>query len=643
MKVALCLSGQMRGYLEAFPSIKKNIIDKFNPDVFIHTWSDIGISNNEHRRRLPGCFAHYLDKDNRENKAVFDRNFPKFSSYINQSPQVSELELTKLYQPKSIVIEDSPDESEYDQFFNCPLPEEIKSKQPKATWSRPLFYKIYKCNELKKDFEKLNNFEYDLVIRLRPDLSIGEPIPDTHVSNLNKIYHRIRTIDVSFQMSDQFFYGNSRDMDIACAAYSKINELWRLCVESGDDPKYYWAESLFFKYLSVFTNIKTQEFRTERPDQKSNYQLLSYSGDRLGYIESKSLLFSDIRNQKKDKIKNRMLCGMDHVLKNHIHSLIKVNDISIEIAKALCDEFEKELETPPYYSLLYVSYLDENQNCSIEFIEYAANRFPRSNSLYYLISLIYRKDKDYIKAVQYGEKALLLNEFNSQRPVRNMAIYRCLGYCYESLGQYENAFWNFLSALSLNDNDSALNYRVGKNLYYLGRYEASMSYLSKCLEINPEHDACHYFNLHSKLKLKMFMEVKSEAKKLLVHYEGDDCSIKFLGPLALSIYYSGHKYESYSYIKKYISYKKYNLLEMMIVPEVLFEMGKYKEAMKILSIGGNKYSNSVFYQDNISSVKDFYISKKNAHNRIISVRYKKLFKKILPSSVISYLKSTLVK
>lgn len=39
MKVALCLSGQSRTFKRCFKSQKKHIIDRLNPDIFIHTWT----------------------------------------------------------------------------------------------------------------------------------------------------------------------------------------------------------------------------------------------------------------------------------------------------------------------------------------------------------------------------------------------------------------------------------------------------------------------------------------------------------------------------------------------------------------------------------------------------------------------------
>ena len=38
MKLALCLSGQPRSYEKTFYYIKKNLLEHYNVDIFIHSW-----------------------------------------------------------------------------------------------------------------------------------------------------------------------------------------------------------------------------------------------------------------------------------------------------------------------------------------------------------------------------------------------------------------------------------------------------------------------------------------------------------------------------------------------------------------------------------------------------------------------------
>ena len=40
LNIALLITGQIRNAKESYPSIKEKILDVYNPDVFIETWSN---------------------------------------------------------------------------------------------------------------------------------------------------------------------------------------------------------------------------------------------------------------------------------------------------------------------------------------------------------------------------------------------------------------------------------------------------------------------------------------------------------------------------------------------------------------------------------------------------------------------------
>ena len=47
MKIALCLSGQPRYLNEGYAGIYKNILSKYSPDIFVHTWWDNSMKNKK--------------------------------------------------------------------------------------------------------------------------------------------------------------------------------------------------------------------------------------------------------------------------------------------------------------------------------------------------------------------------------------------------------------------------------------------------------------------------------------------------------------------------------------------------------------------------------------------------------------------
>jgi len=199
MRTALCLSGQMRTYKKCFPSLKKYILDPFKPDIFIHTWDEIG-----------GCTIE-------ETKNV---------------EKIDEKDIKKFYNPKKIVIEKF-----YDQYYakknDIATPEVVLKYAPRFKPAIPLFYKIYKCNQLKREYEQKNQFIYDMVIRLRPDIMIYDWIPDRVLENLDVLWVPWKNERGQWLVKDTFVISNSEIIDKYSQVWEHLKRYWEqpLCGE----------------------------------------------------------------------------------------------------------------------------------------------------------------------------------------------------------------------------------------------------------------------------------------------------------------------------------------------------------------------------------------------------------------------------
>ena len=83
-----------------------------------------------------------------------------------------------------------------------------------------MFYKIMKCNELKKQYETEKNFKYDIVVRLRTDTHFREPVSLSE--DKDKIF--IPPHLNYGGLCDQFAYGSSDMMNIFCDLFSNIKK-----------------------------------------------------------------------------------------------------------------------------------------------------------------------------------------------------------------------------------------------------------------------------------------------------------------------------------------------------------------------------------------------------------------------------------
>jgi hypothetical protein len=131
MKVAICISGQPRNFKKSYESLKLNYLDKYDCDVYIHSWATPTFESTNF-----GYGNH---------------------SYLMEEKDYSEL--LSLYQPKASILEEPIvfDASGY----KCPI------------WRQPLnntlsmFYSIYKSISQVKH-------SYDFVVRTRFDIDYSK-------------------------------------------------------------------------------------------------------------------------------------------------------------------------------------------------------------------------------------------------------------------------------------------------------------------------------------------------------------------------------------------------------------------------------------------------------------------------------------
>ena len=184
MKIALCLSGLLHGFEKAFPFLEKNLIDTLHPDVFIHTWDAEG------KRTLKEIDELKISEETKK-------------------------EIIEMCHPKEIVFE---------PFFIFDNPGYRSICNVASTLS--MFYKVEKCNDLKKEYEKMHNFTYDAVIRCRFDFNLETPLRTDDLIELREWIYIPEGGDWG-GVNDQFAISCSHNMDIYSALFSCIDRYYR--------------------------------------------------------------------------------------------------------------------------------------------------------------------------------------------------------------------------------------------------------------------------------------------------------------------------------------------------------------------------------------------------------------------------------
>lgn len=238
MKTAICFSGHLRTFFEVFHSVKDNIIDPLNADVFIHTWEVIGSPTNKTQ----------ADNDLR-------------STLCDQQKVID------LAQPKKIAFEsDKILESFIKDSDDIILPEEQrKFVMTHIGYHVSMFYGIYQSNQLKCKYEIENNFKYDRVIRIRPDLFWETKLVHSMFPNNDILYIPEIAQFCDEGMNDQVCIGSSSNMDIYSGIYHDIISYYRNNVTTA-------RPEALFKY-----HINKHQITTQALDL--NYKMYRLDGN----------------------------------------------------------------------------------------------------------------------------------------------------------------------------------------------------------------------------------------------------------------------------------------------------------------------------------------------------------------------------
>jgi|TARA_Y100000015_G_scaffold17305_1_gene16667 hypothetical protein len=201
MKVALCISGQPRYLEEGYAQINKSILQKYSPDVFVHTWWDNSMSNK--KMELPSTLSYGRTYYWRENTIDLIKKF--------YNPVVF------LYEPQIIF---NP--------FN-----DVNYELARPSNVHSMFFSIQRSNQLKMQYERENNFLYDIVIRCRFDVDIIKF--DIDLYNLSMDY--VNCYAMKDSPNSDLAISSSKNMDIYTSLYDNFEKYrqdgWKQFVGEG--------------------------------------------------------------------------------------------------------------------------------------------------------------------------------------------------------------------------------------------------------------------------------------------------------------------------------------------------------------------------------------------------------------------------
>ena len=211
-KIAILLVGEMRNYdnNNIINNNNKFLFEKYQCDIFVSTWTKRGFSP---------CNLSIKNKVYKDDNVTID---DIYNTYKN----VKAVNIESYENWKNSLSK------EYENYYNQPF---IINGQNGSNTVFPQLYKLHDANKLKNDFEKQNNFKYDMVFRFRPDMCLVEDIQENYIipfkkhfdSDTNNKMWTLNPYKIFYpnRIYDIFFYCNSEVMNIIADSYEKIIQL----------------------------------------------------------------------------------------------------------------------------------------------------------------------------------------------------------------------------------------------------------------------------------------------------------------------------------------------------------------------------------------------------------------------------------
>lgn len=209
MRIALCFSAHFRNYNNYLKNTYESIYKPFEQigkvDIFISTWETLGPKYSWHT-------SH-------NGTGGLDKIFVDPRDILNK------------YRPVQMVIE------KYEDIKPSLLLKNFTSKTPCAALYKegicsttPAFYKIWRCNELKTQYEVTHGFQYDVVVRLRPDINYSPLSP----SKLDLKFLHVPYVSYD-QCYDHFAISNSENMDKYSECFLRLRKIYENDFDLGGE------------------------------------------------------------------------------------------------------------------------------------------------------------------------------------------------------------------------------------------------------------------------------------------------------------------------------------------------------------------------------------------------------------------------
>jgi hypothetical protein len=268
MKVAVCYSGMIRGFLNNIENHKKFILSYYDCDVYLSFWDVYGFGYLPFSRYKSDKHIRYNMEENKLEIIPFTE-----SDLIDESVKK---EIVDRLNPVNYIFESftsyEPTLTERER----PLIEKYGYSETNCNIGQLLawntlggYYRIYECGEMVKN----SGIKYDAVVRMRPD-SILEDVVNLQTPDKGIIYANQHSSWGSDAINDSLLYGDMESMEIYRNMHNHLIDIFHQTQGPGNA-----AEHLLYVYLTnmglkinMDLNTPTHSYHNYREKEKSKEQ-----------------------------------------------------------------------------------------------------------------------------------------------------------------------------------------------------------------------------------------------------------------------------------------------------------------------------------------------------------------------------------
>jgi tetratricopeptide (TPR) repeat protein len=224
LKIAVCVSGQMRGYRDAFSSWARLGLQSHDVRYFVDTWRRLGAKppahGHAHRSFEPAFAAAFIEAASRVGVEALMARYPRLAARLERvvDLEVDEEEVRALYGAAAVRVEDDAEE---------------RFAGRSNAWK--MHYKIRQAHQL----AVASGEDFDLILRIRPDREVAEAASldwraiahRCHAERLlladeGRHFHSL----VGYFIGDQFALGAPAAMDQYASTFDVVEH----CAATGE-------------------------------------------------------------------------------------------------------------------------------------------------------------------------------------------------------------------------------------------------------------------------------------------------------------------------------------------------------------------------------------------------------------------------